>query len=292
MFEVSDVLPVSFFADSVSFVRLFHFPDAPDRPLSGQKEELWELIYVDHGKLMASVKNRHFILCQNSILIRSQNRRAASCTAFGGSPCAFLFVFSCRSPFLSLLSDQVLSATKLDRLFLAGLLAKAASCAPMPHMEQLLDRLFIRSCLPVLPLLPAAKGPDKRAFPPGFDTRYFTLLWYLKKHLHTRLSVDHICRDNLISRSQLEQLFHEMGWHGVIDCFSHMKIDAAKQMIANSNMTFSQISAALGYSSSHYFSRQFKKETKMTPTEYSFFLKEHPGDVIPSLSHYYAAVRR
>lgn len=294
MFDESGVIPSSFFADSVSFVRFQRFSRTQARILSGQDDDLWELIYVDRGEFMASVKNRQFMLCQNSFLIHTLNCSAVSYTAFGESPCAFMFTFSCRSPFLCLLSDQLLSATNVDRLFFAGLLIGTASRDPMScrHMEYFFDRLFIRSCLPILPFVSAKKN-RKQLCPHSYsDVQYLSILRYLKKHLHTHLSIDRICRDNLMNRSHLESLFHEKGWHGVIDCFSHMKIDAAKRMIADSNMTFSQISAVLGYSSVHYFSRQFKKETKMTPSEYSCFLKEHPGDVIPSLSQYYSIASR
>ncbi|HJB28450.1 MAG TPA: AraC family transcriptional regulator, partial [Candidatus Blautia faecavium] len=38
-------------------------------------------------------------------------------------------------------------------------------------------------------------------------------------------------------------------------------------------MNFTQISEYLGYSSIHYFSRQFKKISGMTPSEYSSSIK-------------------
>ena len=38
-------------------------------------------------------------------------------------------------------------------------------------------------------------------------------------------------------------------------------------------MNFTQISDFLGYSSIHYFSRQFKKLSGMTPTEYATSIK-------------------
>ena len=43
-----------------------------------------------------------------------------------------------------------------------------------------------------------------------------------------------------------------------MECFNQMKINSAKQMIRNQQMNFTQIADALGYTSVHYFSRQFK----------------------------------
>lgn len=285
----------SFFADSVSFVCFGQFLDAQLRMPQEFADEAWELLYVDQGELMVSVGSCQFMLSHSSFLIRPLSLRNFSCSVSAAPLRVISFVFSCDSPFLYLLSDQILHATKPERMLLVQLLMKAVAsmrtCADFSSantfMERVLDRLFIRRFQPVF-LAPSADRPRPSPLPRQHtDRQYLSILQYLKRHLCTQLTIDKICRDNLISRSRLEQLFHKKGWHGVIDCFSHMKIDAAKCLIAGGNMTFTQISAALGYSSVHYFSRQFKEKTKMTPTVYSSFLKEHTGDVISSLNRYY-----
>ena len=52
-----------------------------------------------------------------------------------------------------------------------------------------------------------------------------------------------------------------------------MKIETAKQLIRNEQMNFTQIAETLGYSSIHYFSRQFRKLTGMSPSEYASSIK-------------------
>ena len=52
-----------------------------------------------------------------------------------------------------------------------------------------------------------------------------------------------------------------------------MKVEAAKELIRTEQMNFTQISEKLGYTSIHYFSRQFKKVTGMTPSEYASSIK-------------------
>ena len=77
----------------------------------------------------------------------------------------------------------------------------------------------------------------------------------------------------MIGRSQLQKLFREEYQCSVIEFFSRMKIDFAKQLIRENEMNFTQISDFLSYSSIHYFSRQFKKLSGMTPTEYATSIK-------------------
>ena len=55
--------------------------------------------------------------------------------------------------------------------------------------------------------------------------------------------------------------------------FSSLKIDEAKKLISYNRYTFTEIAYRLGYSSLHYFSRQFKKSTEMTLSEYARSIK-------------------
>ena len=99
------------------------------------------------------------------------------------------------------------------------------------------------------------------------------IIHYLGEHVRQSLTIEDISKDNMIGRSQLQKLFREEYQCGVIEFFSRMKIDFAKQLIRENDMNFTQISDFLGYSSIHYFSRQFKKLSGMTPTEYATSIK-------------------
>ena len=88
------------------------------------------------------------------------------------------------------------------------------------------------------------------------------IIHYLGEHVRQSLTIEDISKDNMIGRSQLQKLFREEYQCGVIEFFSRMKIDFAKQLIRENDMNFTQISDFLGYSSIHYFSRQFQKAVR------------------------------
>lgn len=96
---------------------------------------------------------------------------------------------------------------------------------------------------------------------------------YLKQHIHEQITLEQICHDNLIGRTQLQKLMKEQFNTGAINYFHQLKIETAKQQIRSGRLNFTQISAGLGYQSVQYFSRQFKNLTGMTPTEYSSSIK-------------------
>ena len=92
---------------------------------------------------------------------------------------------------------------------------------------------------------------------------------YLAERLSQTLTLDRICRDNLVGRSRLQQIFHAETGGGVMEYFGRRKIEAAKEMIRRDDGNFTEIANRLGYQSIYYFSRHFKKVTGMTPSEYA-----------------------
>lgn len=96
---------------------------------------------------------------------------------------------------------------------------------------------------------------------------------YMKAGISRKLTLDTICHDNMISRSKLQQLFNVYENSGVLEYFIRLKTETAKNMIRTGEVNFTQIADFLGYSSVHYFSRQFRKETGMTPSEYASSIK-------------------
>jgi YesN/AraC family two-component response regulator len=96
---------------------------------------------------------------------------------------------------------------------------------------------------------------------------------YMETNLSKHLTIEQICWDNMVGRTQLQKIFQLESGTGIIEYFSKMKIEAAKYMIRDRRMNFTQIAEELGYSSIHYFSRQFKKITGMAPSEYASSVK-------------------
>ena len=98
---------------------------------------------------------------------------------------------------------------------------------------------------------------------------YAAMNEFLRHNIGKSLSVDEIAEGLSVSVSKLKKISYEAFGAAPISYFTDLKIDAAKRMIRESSLTFTEISERLGLSSIHYFSRLFKKRTGMTPSEYA-----------------------
>ncbi len=90
----------------------------------------------------------------------------------------------------------------------------------------------------------------------------------LTENVEKNLNLEQISKLTGISVTHMKRTFKKHHDGGIIDYFILMKIDEAKKMITETELSFTEISDTLGFSSSAYFSRTFRKKTGLTPSEY------------------------
>ena len=290
--------------DSITINRVIsvhYFQYMSDFSFPGESHDFWELVCVDRGEIDALAGERRLTLKKGNILFHKPNEFHNVLTNGKVSPSLVVIGFVCHSPAIKSFEDQLMSVQDTEKELLAQIIVEArntfrgrlddpyqeelifnsepltfGSAQLISHyLEQLIIHLYRRYFSYSLPVRSSRFLAEASS---GNDT-YNRIVRYMEEHLGERMTIDRICRDNLVGRSQLQKLFRDTKGCGVIEFFSMMKIDTAKQMIRDNQLNFTQIADRLGYSSIHYFSRQFKQITTMTPSEYAtsiLLLSEKP----------------
>lgn len=280
--------------DSVTINRIIsvhYFQYMSDFSFPGESHDFWELVCVDRGEIDALAGDRRLTLKKGNILFHKPNEFHNVLTNGKVSPSLVVIGFVCHSPAIKSFEDQLMSVQDTEKELMAQIIVEArntfsgrlddpyqeelifnsepltfGSAQLISHyLEQLMIHLYRRYFSYSLPVRSSRFLAEASS---GNDT-YNRIVRYMEEHLGERMTIDRICRDNLVGRSQLQKLFRDTKGCGVIEFFSMMKIDTAKQMIRDNQLNFTQIADRLGYNSIHYFSRQFKQITTMTPSEYA-----------------------
>ena len=280
--------------DSVTINRIIsvhYFQYMSDFSFPGESHDFWELVCVDRGEIDALAGDRRLTLKKGNILFHKPNEFHNVLTNGKVSPSLVVIGFECHSPAIKSFEDQLMSVKDTEKELMAQIIVEArntfsgrlddpyqeelifnsepltfGSAQLISHyLEQLMIHLYRRYFSYSLPVRSSRFLAEASS---GNDT-YNRIVRYMEEHLGERMTIDRICRDNLVGRSQLQKLFRDTKGCGVIEFFSMMKIDTAKQMIRDNQLNFTQIADRLGYNSIHYFSRQFKQITTMTPSEYA-----------------------
>ena len=277
--------------DRIYTIHYFEYMSDFDFP--GERHNFWEFQCVDKGQAEVSTDNDTYTLSRGQIIFHKPNEFHSLKAAGNTAPNIVVVSFECDSPCMRFFENQLLTLTDTERNLMGMLIAEARRCIATPlddpyteKMEKRQDCLFgseqlIRIYLEQMLILMIRRYTISQlnlpnhslTNSPKYSSNYSKILFYLVEHIRECFSIEEICRDNLISRSQLQKIFREQHQCGVIEFFSQMKITFAKQLIRENQMNFTQISDFLGYSSIHYFSRQFKKIAGMTPTEYVSSIK-------------------
>jgi signal transduction histidine kinase/DNA-binding response OmpR family regulator len=81
--------------------------------------------------------------------------------------------------------------------------------------------------------------------------------------------VHYLCKSMNIGRAQLHNKVSALTGLSTTNYINHIRLLKAQELIKNSNLNFSEISNAIGFSSLSYFSKKFKEEFGLSPKQYS-----------------------
>ncbi|MDD3278029.1 MAG: AraC family transcriptional regulator [Lachnospiraceae bacterium] len=290
--NVTDIITIHYFEYSSDF----YFP--------GEHHDFWEFLCVDKGEVIVMADEQEHILKKGDIIFHKPNEfhnvRANGTIA----PNLVVIAFYCDSPSMEYFHNKILKIGESERTLLAHLITEAlhtfSSRLDDPYLNELeckeeapfgslqliktnLEQLLIRfirkdteSTYRIESPMDTFEGTDatKKTVKQKNDQQLCEqLIAYLQENIDKQLTIDQICQELHVGSSQVQKIFNEQSGCGIINYFSRMKIAAAKEHIRANHMNFTQISDALGYSSVHYFSRQFKKIAGMTPSEYAYSVK-------------------
>lgn len=268
---------------------IHYFEYMSDFSFAGESHDFWEFLCVDKGEVNAVADSHSYSLKKDDIIFHKPNEFHSVQSNGLIAPNLVVISFECNSPAMEFFKEKILTIGESERSLLAQIIMESRNIfstalddpyftkmerresSPFGaeqlvkiHLEQMLIQMIRR-----YNSMNSEKQAPKILKAKNDYYLYEHILFYLEQHLHAQLTIEQICKDNLIGRSQLQKLFREYNNCGVIDYFIRMKISLAKQLIRNNQLNFTQIADTLGYTSIHYFSRQFKQCTGLTPSEYS-----------------------
>lgn len=275
---------------------IHYFEYMCDFSFPGESHDFWEFLCVDKGEVNVLAGEKFHVLKKGDIIFHKPNEFHDVKSNGLIAPNLVVMSFSCVSPVMAFFEEKVLQISEPERLLLAQIIQEAkyvfAGRMDDPYQEELIPsesprfageqliRLYLEQLLiqlirrymvrPDQPINPTiVKSIKQKA-----DGELFSQIQeYMESHICETLTIEQLCRSNSVGRSQLQKLFRTRSGYGAIEYFSRMKVDLAKQMIRENHYNFTQIADALGFSSIHYFSRQFKRITGMTPSEYASSIK-------------------
>lgn len=257
---------------------------------SGERHDFWEFVYVDKGEVEIFTETTNQRLRQGEMIFYKPNVLHGGKAVNGSAPNLIILSFECTAPCMAFFEDKTFRLQADDRQLLFRIVQEGLKAfdPPIDSPRNTYPRRregegasfggeqMIRNYLEILLLQLIRKGgkaggegkPSSVAGERQGDEVVSAIIRFLQSHVANNYTFDQLCEEFAISRTRLKMIFKEKTGIGVMEYFNRMKIEQAKRMIREEASSISEISERLGYSSNHYFSRQFKRITDMAPSEY------------------------
>lgn len=239
----------------------FTFPGEIHAPL--------ELTYVDKGTLHSVADGRDLLLEQGDLVIYGPNQWHMQYADVDMSPSYITVTFDLASEYPQELINRKFtipqSAVPVLQRMLREMDRMDAYSADMVIclLQQLLLELLREQTCPAGTKLRTTNAVNSE------NEIIRRAQQFISEHVREKLTVPLVARHVDVSPSYLTALFRKNLQISPGEYVRRIKLQESKQMIREDNMNFTEIAAALQYSTVHHFSRQFKDKFGITPTEYA-----------------------
>ncbi|MBE6590710.1 MAG: helix-turn-helix transcriptional regulator [Ruminococcaceae bacterium] len=264
----------------VSSIVTAHVYDLRGKMVKGERHDFPEIFYVMEGNEHCITELGDCYLSEGQLIIYGANVYHGVPTPTQRGNCiAGIISFVSESPALDAICNKVITLTAAQKESYLELLAKACNSFESvkdPVLKGMKPRenadpaslQNIKNGLELF-LLDILHNPDPLTNRHHFlKMRFDEVYRYFSANIHRQISSEQAAKELNMSVFFLRELIKKKKNCGITEYFISLKLDKAKELFQSTPMNVTEVSAALGFSSIHYFSRLFKKKTGLSPLQY------------------------
>lgn len=244
----------------------YHFP--------GERCECWELTYVDSGTLYTTIDGKEFEINNNQLILYAPGQFHTQSTK--DKICSYLTVmFDMNLPVdlqYNIINTQFTAGRETKKSLESLVYSTDIKKNPNPTAMVLALERIINNAIRSKDANNHKKEQKIASTPmqQKFENELLQqIILYINENIYSSFNVQELCDHFAISRSSLQSLFRNNMGIAPKEYLSTLKLEKSKLLIKESKYSISEISDILGFSSIHYFSRKFKQEFGITPTDYA-----------------------
>lgn len=270
------------------FGSVYYFEHGKEFYHDPEKHNSWEIVYVDKGRIIAVTDGIGSVIEEGYAIFHEPNDVHTHISDRRVSNNMFVVSFISDSPAMDFFKKKTFKLDEISKNLLSLFLAEAKNALgeiqgdylqrrPLnfgepqfgsvqlmaAHLEEFLIRLIRNGgeyCNTI-------KSNEKSRLIAKNSTAKH-IADHLRKSVCKNLTLDELCSHFFLGKSQLSLIFKEWSGKSPMQYYSDLKIDEAKKLLRDGELSVGEISERLCYSGIHSFSRAFKSATGFSPTAY------------------------
>ena len=241
-----------------------------------------ELVYVDTGSINVEAENFSGTLTENMLIIHKTGEIHSLTCPEDSAPNVIIIGFECKADELDMFAKAPVVLEDEQQKILTEIIKEGRTVFKAPYDVPNLKDMKKRKDYPfgadqmiklklemlLIELVRSRENVENVAETDGFDPKTFEVYSYVKKNFREKITLSELCFIFGTNKTTLCSSFKKAYGDTVIGYINYLKIKEAKKMLREGKYNLTEISAMLGFSSVHYFSRMFKKQQNVSPSEY------------------------
>ena len=241
-----------------------------------------ELIYIDSGTMDVSAENFSGTLHSKQLIIhRADEPHSLSCPQ-NEAPNVIIIGFECDCKRLDKFANSAYTLSNELIKMLTEVIKEGRTVFLPPYdipgqrdmkkrrdfpfgADQLLKMKFEMF---LIELVRHTEAPPRTHKSVETDSKTEEIFSYVNNNFTEKITLDDLCFLFNTNKTSLCKAFKEVYGESAITYINRLRIKRAKELLRDGTMNLTEISAAVGFSSIHYFSRIFKSYESLSPTEY------------------------
>ena len=252
-----------------------------------EAHDFWELVYADKEDIICTADDEQIPLAEGELLFHKPNVRHALFANGKKAPNVCIVSFECKSEAMRFFEEKKICPDKSLLRFLYGVIEEGKRTFDIPFSSPECKRMhllkkptlggeqMIKNYLELFlinlmrSLTETSKGNDIFLKESEFNNKLVKdVLRLLAERVEDVLCIDEICTTVGYSRAYLFKEFKSTTGKSVMAYYTSLKIERAKQMLRERELSVRQIAERLGFDTPNYFSKVFRTHTGQAPTAY------------------------
>ncbi len=268
-------------------VTVHYFEFSKDFKHDGESHDFWEIVYADKEDIICTANDKEILLKCGQMLFHKPNVWHTLSSDGKRAPTVFIISFDCRSEAMRFFEDKIITLDKQSLKYVYAIIEESKRAFDIPFSNPYTKKMelhknpslggvqMIKNYLEIMLIgimrsLTEKQGENKvfLSESDNVDKMVSDTIALLKQNIDNKITIDDLCKKTSYSRAYLFKKFKQATGKTVMEYYLSLKIERAKQLIRENELSVKQIADKLYFDTPNYFSKTFKKKTGLTPLQY------------------------
>ena len=254
---------------------------------AGESHDFWELVYAEKESLLCTADGVDIPLEQGEVLFHKPNEFHMLSANGKSAPNVFILSFVCKSDAIRFFENKKFRLDSNLARFIYFILEEGKKTFDIPYSDPNLKKMkllspstlggeqLIKNYLELFLInLLRAQTETKDGNTTFLPRKELSskpvndVIHVLESELYSTLTIEDICAKTAYGRAYLFRVFKEKTGKTIMDYYLRLKIERAKQLLRENELSVKEIAETLAFNEPNYFTKTFKRVTGLTPTAY------------------------